>query len=64
MNKTFCLCSWYYQVTVHGYDNFTSRFLRGDELTNKDYLKEAAESFPSPPPLSQTKDVLQKQLKG
>lgn len=60
----FGLCFWHNQVTVHGYDNLTSSFLRGAELTNKEYLKEAADSFPSPPPLSQTKDLLQKQLKG
>ncbi|XP_067432860.1 circularly permutated Ras protein 1-like isoform X3 [Thunnus thynnus] len=52
------------QVTMHGYDNFTSHFLSGAELTDSDYLKAAAASFPSPPPLSQTKDFLQRQVLG
>uniref|UniRef100_A0AAQ6IQQ1 VWFA domain-containing protein n=1 Tax=Anabas testudineus TaxID=64144 RepID=A0AAQ6IQQ1_ANATE len=58
------LITFNYQVTMHGYDKFTSHFLRDAELTDMYYLKKAAESFPSPLPLSQTKDLLQKQLKG
>ncbi|XP_044035573.1 circularly permutated Ras protein 1-like isoform X2 [Siniperca chuatsi] len=52
------------EVTMHGYENFTSHFLSGAELTNSDHLKEAAASFPSPPPLSQTRDYLQRQVMG
>lgn len=49
---------------VHGCDSFLSRCLSGAELTDIDYLKEAAASFPSPPPLSQTKDYLKRQVLG
>ncbi|TKS89969.1 hypothetical protein D9C73_024099 [Collichthys lucidus] len=52
------------EVTMHGYGNFTSHFLSGAELTDSDYLKEAAARFPSPPPLSQTKDYLQRHILG
>ncbi|XP_076616381.1 circularly permutated Ras protein 1-like isoform X1 [Chaetodon auriga] len=58
------LITFNYEVTMHGYDNFASRFLTGAELTDSDYLKEVAAAFPSPPPLSQTKDYLQRQLLG
>ncbi|XP_070783310.1 circularly permutated Ras protein 1-like isoform X2 [Enoplosus armatus] len=58
------LITFNYQVTIHGYENFMSHFLSGDELTDSDHLKEAAASFPSPPPLSQTKDYLQRQVTG
>ncbi|XP_056222360.1 circularly permutated Ras protein 1-like isoform X3 [Seriola aureovittata] len=58
------LITFNYQVTMYGYENFTSRFLSGAELTDSNYLKEAAASFPSPPPLSQTKDFLQRQVMG
>ena len=57
----FALCG---QVTMHGYDNFTSRCLTGAELTDSDYLKKAAASFHTPPPLSQTSDYLQRQVLG
>lgn len=59
----FCL-SECCQVTMHGYGNFVSRCLRGAELIDINYLKEAAAKFPSPPPLSQTKDHLQRQVLG
>lgn len=49
---------------VHGHDNFTSRVLSGAELTDSNYLKEAAASLPSPAPLSKTKDYLQRQVLG
>ncbi|XP_041671942.1 circularly permutated Ras protein 1-like isoform X2 [Cheilinus undulatus] len=52
------------QVTLHGYENFTSHFLSSAELADVDYLKEAAASFPVPPPLSHTKDYLQRQVRG
>ncbi|XP_019117218.2 circularly permutated Ras protein 1 isoform X2 [Larimichthys crocea] len=58
------LITFNHQVTMHGYGNFTSHFLSGAELTDSDYLKEAAASFPSPPPLSQTKDYLQRHILG
>lgn len=57
----YCMCD---QVTMHGYENFTSQFLSGADLTDSDFLKEAAASFPSPPPLSQTSDYLQRQVMG
>ncbi|XP_074519786.1 circularly permutated Ras protein 1-like isoform X2 [Halichoeres trimaculatus] len=52
------------QVTLHGYENFTSHFLSGAELADSDFLKKAAANFPIPPPLSQTKDYLQRQVQG
>ncbi|XP_062269648.1 circularly permutated Ras protein 1-like isoform X1 [Platichthys flesus] len=58
------LITFNHQVTMHGHDNVTSHFLSGDELTDSNRLKEAAASFPSPPPLSQTKDFLQEQVMG
>ncbi|XP_060951436.1 circularly permutated Ras protein 1-like [Limanda limanda] len=58
------LITFNHQVTMHGHDNVTSRFLSGDELIDSDCLKDAAASFPSPPPLSQTKDFLQEQVMG
>ncbi|XP_041819406.1 circularly permutated Ras protein 1-like isoform X1 [Chelmon rostratus] len=58
------LITFNYEVTMHGYDNFASRVLSGAELTDSNYLKEAAAGFPSPPPLSQTKDYLQRQVLG
>ncbi|KAM4524602.1 circularly permutated Ras protein 1-like isoform 2-T2 [Odontesthes bonariensis] len=56
------LITFSYQVTMHGYENFTSRSLCGAELNDRDCLKEAAASFPSPPPLTRTKDCLQRQV--
>ncbi|KAM9715806.1 circularly permutated Ras protein 1-like isoform 1-T3 [Menidia menidia] len=58
------LITFSYQVTMHGHENVPSRSLSGAELTDKGYLNEAADSFPIPPPLSQTKDCLQKQVTG
>ncbi|KAM9336547.1 circularly permutated Ras protein 1-like [Symphorus nematophorus] len=58
------LITFNYQVTMYGYENVSSRLLCGAELTDSDYLKEAAAGFPSPPPLSQTKDYLQRQVLG
>ncbi|KAM4624267.1 circularly permutated Ras protein 1-like isoform 1-T2 [Polymixia lowei] len=52
------------QVTIHGYEDFTSRFLCGAELIDSEYLKEAAFSFPSPPPLSRTRACLQREVLG
>ncbi|XP_035522468.1 circularly permutated Ras protein 1-like [Morone saxatilis] len=56
------LITFNHQVTLHGYENFTSLLLSDVELADSDYLKEAAASFPSPPPLSQTKDYLQREV--
>ncbi|XP_036936593.1 circularly permutated Ras protein 1-like [Acanthopagrus latus] len=58
------LITFNHQVTMHGHDSFPSRFLYGAELADVNYLKKAAASFPSPPPLSQTKDYLQRQVQG
>ncbi|XP_061823551.1 circularly permutated Ras protein 1 [Nerophis lumbriciformis] len=56
------LISFNYQVEVHGYGDFRSRILSGEELVDHNYLKVAATAFPTPPPLSQTQDFLQKQV--
>ncbi|XP_030611275.1 circularly permutated Ras protein 1-like [Archocentrus centrarchus] len=56
------LVSFNHQVTIHSFDNFSSRCLSGAELIESLYLKEVAATFPSPPPLSQTKDFLQSQV--
>lgn len=58
------LITFSYQVTLHGYENFNTHYVSGAELTDSDYLKEVAASFPSPPPVSQTKDYLQRQVMG
>ncbi|XP_019938339.2 circularly permutated Ras protein 1-like isoform X1 [Paralichthys olivaceus] len=58
------LITFNHQVMMHGHENVTSHFLSGAELIDSDYLKEAAASFPSPPPLWQTKEFLQKQVMG
>uniref|UniRef100_A0A8C2X9I2 VWFA domain-containing protein n=2 Tax=Cyclopterus lumpus TaxID=8103 RepID=A0A8C2X9I2_CYCLU len=50
------------QVTMHGNENFTSHSLSGAELTDRNFLKETAAGVPTPPPLSQTKDYLQRQV--
>ncbi|KAM3859569.1 uncharacterized protein ACN63O_016103 [Diretmus argenteus] len=58
------LITFNYQVTIHGYEEFTSRYLSGAELIDSEYLKEAAFRLPSPPPLSRTKDCLQREVLG
>lgn len=58
------LITFNHQVTIHGNETFTSHSLCGAELADTDYLKEVAASFPAPPPLSQTKAYLQKQVMG
>ncbi|XP_034716753.1 circularly permutated Ras protein 1-like isoform X2 [Etheostoma cragini] len=63
-DKRVGLITFNYQVTMHGNEHFTSHSLSGSELTDRDFLKEAAASFPTPPPLSQTKDYLQRQVLG
>ncbi|XP_029934264.1 circularly permutated Ras protein 1-like [Myripristis murdjan] len=50
------------QVTIHGSENFPSRYLMGAELIDTEYLKEAAFSFPSPPSLSRIKNCIQRQI--
>ncbi|XP_054455473.1 circularly permutated Ras protein 1-like [Anoplopoma fimbria] len=52
------------QVTMHGNENLTSHSLSGSELTDRNFLKKTAAGFPTPPPLSQTKDYLQRQVMG
>nr|XP_057918007.1 circularly permutated Ras protein 1 isoform X2 [Doryrhamphus excisus] len=56
------LISFNYQVEVHGYGDFRSRVLSGNELVDDNYLKVAAAAFPTPPPLSQIKNFLQQQV--
>ncbi|XP_029978556.1 circularly permutated Ras protein 1-like [Sphaeramia orbicularis] len=63
-NTRVGLITFSYQVTLHGYENFKTHYVSGAELTDSDYLKEVAASFPSPPPVSQTKDYLQRQVMG
>ncbi|XP_063337927.1 circularly permutated Ras protein 1-like [Pelmatolapia mariae] len=58
------LISFNHEVTMHGYENFKSRCLSGAELIESLYLKEIAASFPNPPPLSQTKEYLERQVVG
>ncbi|XP_029312478.1 circularly permutated Ras protein 1-like [Cottoperca gobio] len=58
------LITFNHQVTMHGNENFTSHSLSGGELTDTAFLKEAAASFPTPPPLSQTRDYLHRQVMG
>ncbi|KAM8876405.1 circularly permutated Ras protein 1 isoform 1-T1 [Synchiropus picturatus] len=58
------LITFNHQVTLHGYDKESSYSLAGEELRDVDFLKEAAATFPSPPPLSQTQDLLQTQVRG
>ncbi|XP_028989892.1 circularly permutated Ras protein 1-like isoform X2 [Betta splendens] len=52
------------EVTIHGHNSLSWRFLSGNELTDVDLLKNAAHDYPSPPPLWQTKGLLQKQVRG
>ncbi|XP_076008419.1 circularly permutated Ras protein 1-like [Genypterus blacodes] len=63
-DKRVGLITFNNQVTIHGYEDFPSHFLSGDELTDSDYLKQAAAVFPSPPPLSQTRRCIHTQLLG
>ncbi|XP_061665595.1 circularly permutated Ras protein 1 [Syngnathoides biaculeatus] len=56
------LITFNYEVTVHGYGDFPSRVLSGDELMDSDYLKVAATVFNTPPPLSHTRHLLEKQV--
>ncbi|XP_041830567.1 circularly permutated Ras protein 1-like isoform X2 [Melanotaenia boesemani] len=58
------LVTFNYHVTVHGHEGLPSHTLSGAELTDSEYLKEAGASFPSPPPLTQTKDCRQIQVMG
>ncbi|KAM3592223.1 uncharacterized protein V6R79_014993 [Siganus canaliculatus] len=58
------LITFNHQVTMHGNDHVPSRCLSDVELTDSDFLKGAAACFPSPLPLSQTKDYLKRQVLG
>ncbi|KAM6897918.1 circularly permutated Ras protein 1-like [Xenentodon cancila] len=58
------LITFNHEVTVHGYENFPSLLLSGAELIESHYLKAAGASLPSAPPLSQTKECLQRQVLG
>ncbi|XP_061565329.1 circularly permutated Ras protein 1-like isoform X2 [Cololabis saira] len=63
-NTRVGLITFNHQVTVHGYENAPSHLLSDAELIESDYLKAAGVSLPSTPPLSQTKDCLQRQVLG
>ena len=52
------------QVTLHGYEHYQTRYLCSDELIEKDYLRQEAASFLSPPPISKNKEYLQRQVMG
>ncbi|MEQ2271722.1 hypothetical protein XENORESO_008317 [Xenotaenia resolanae] len=58
------LITFNYQVTMHGCNHFQSQHLSGSELNDSSFLMEAAAGFPIPPPLSQTKDCLQRHILG
>ncbi|XP_077360103.1 circularly permutated Ras protein 1 [Festucalex cinctus] len=58
------LITFNYEVTVHGYGDFPSCVLSGDELVDSDKLKMAASALSSPPPLSYTKNFLEDQVTG
>ncbi|RVE59672.1 hypothetical protein OJAV_G00190700 [Oryzias javanicus] len=58
------LITFSYQVTIHGYENFASQLLSGAELNKSRHLKNVAASLPNPPPISQTKEFLQRQVMG
>ncbi|XP_029384153.1 circularly permutated Ras protein 1-like isoform X3 [Echeneis naucrates] len=58
------LITFNHLVTIYGYEASTSKYLINANLVDSDYLKWAAASFPSPPPLSQTKDFLVNQVRG
>uniref|UniRef100_A0A3B3CAJ2 VWFA domain-containing protein n=1 Tax=Oryzias melastigma TaxID=30732 RepID=A0A3B3CAJ2_ORYME len=58
------LITFSYQVTIHGYENFASQLLSGAELTKIKHLKKVAASLPNPPPISQTREFLQRQVMG
>lgn len=58
------LITFNYQVRMLGCNSFQSQLLSGAELNDSSFLTEAAAGFPIPPPLSQTKDHLQKQILG
>ncbi|XP_071782826.2 circularly permutated Ras protein 1-like isoform X2 [Centroberyx gerrardi] len=63
-DKRVGLITFNHQVTIHGYEDFTSCYLSDAELIDSEYLKAAAFSLPSPPPLSRTKDCLQREVLG
>lgn len=63
-NTRVGLVTFNYKVTLHGYETHTTQYLGTDELIDTEYLKEAADTFPSPPPVSKNKDYLQKQVMG
>ncbi|XP_037392699.1 circularly permutated Ras protein 1-like isoform X2 [Pygocentrus nattereri] len=50
------------KVTMHSVGELPSQILQGGELSDKDYLKEAGLSFPTPPPLSQSQASLQMEI--
>ncbi|XP_061086733.1 circularly permutated Ras protein 1-like [Conger conger] len=50
------------QVALHGYGEVPTRVFQDAELIDSDYLKEAALSFPSPLPLSESREHLERQI--
>ncbi|XP_036436780.1 circularly permutated Ras protein 1-like [Colossoma macropomum] len=50
------------KVTMHSVGELPSQVLQGGELSDKEYLKEAGLSFPTPPPLSQSQASLQMEI--
>ncbi|XP_061121124.1 circularly permutated Ras protein 1 isoform X2 [Syngnathus typhle] len=58
------LITFNYEVTVHGYGDFPSHVLSGDDLMDSEHLKAAASLFTTPPPLSYTKNFLEQQVTG
>lgn len=58
------LITFNYKVTLHGYEHYQTQYLSSDELIEQDYLKQAAASFLSPPPISKNKEYLKRQVMG
>ncbi|XP_028332837.1 circularly permutated Ras protein 1 [Gouania willdenowi] len=56
------LITFNYKVTMHGSENHPSHSLTNTDLVDSNCLKKAAAIFPTPPPLSETKDYLEKQV--
>lgn len=63
-NTRVGLITFNYKVTLHGYEHYQTQYLSSDELIDTEYLKHAAASFLSPPPISKNKDNLQRQVMG
>ncbi|XP_029102521.1 circularly permutated Ras protein 1-like [Scleropages formosus] len=50
------------RVVLHGRGNLSSPFLWGKELEDRDYVQKTAAGFPSPPPLSESREWLDREI--